>query len=127
MNDDLILLAHGARNPRWADPFFRLRDMVRARYTGGRVELAFISLMTPSLPEVAEQLIATGSRSMLVSPMLLGAGSHATDEEALGLGGIRARYAQVTVRMLPVLGESEVVLEGMMQWVLDMSGIARSS
>lgn len=125
MTDDIILLAHGARNPRWAEPFYRLRDKVRAGYDSGRVELAFISLMVPSLIDVAEQLIARGSCSLLVSPLLLGAGSHATDEQALGLDELRTRHPAVSIRMMPVLGESEAVLDGMMEWVLGMSGINR--
>jgi sirohydrochlorin cobaltochelatase len=43
----VILFAHGAREPVWAQPLESIRDRLRA--AGTPVELAFLEFMSPSL------------------------------------------------------------------------------
>ncbi len=45
----MILFGHGARDPRWAEPFERLAAKLRAQRSDP-VALAFLELMTPDLP-----------------------------------------------------------------------------
>ncbi|NBR30176.1 MAG: cobalamin biosynthesis protein CbiX, partial [Betaproteobacteria bacterium] len=47
----LVLFAHGARDPQWAEPFKRIQAAVRARRSGAVVELAFLELMQPVLAD----------------------------------------------------------------------------
>ncbi|HEX8883715.1 MAG TPA: CbiX/SirB N-terminal domain-containing protein, partial [Noviherbaspirillum sp.] len=60
MKNALILFAHGARDPRWAAPFEKLRDIARAQLPDTDVSLAFLELMTPRLPEVVARLAGEG-------------------------------------------------------------------
>src|SRR5271154_2970571 len=53
----LILFGHGARDPRWTEPFERLAARVRAQ-SSAEVRLAFLELVAPDLPSAAEALIA---------------------------------------------------------------------
>ena len=53
----LILFAHGARDPRWAEPFQRLQALVQAQSPESVVKLAFLELMTPRLPELTDELV----------------------------------------------------------------------
>ncbi|HEY3555341.1 MAG TPA: CbiX/SirB N-terminal domain-containing protein, partial [Casimicrobiaceae bacterium] len=48
-NTAIILYAHGARDPRWAEPFERLRELVAARAPGCLVVLAFLEHRAPDL------------------------------------------------------------------------------
>ena len=56
------LVAHGARDPRWAEPFVRIQTAIRARRPGLAVELAFLELMQPSLTAVISALVSAGHR-----------------------------------------------------------------
>ena len=72
----LILFSHGARDPRWAAPFERLRDTIRTRQPDLRVELAFLEFMTPALPEIAVAMAADGVTEITLVPVFLGQGGH---------------------------------------------------
>ncbi len=72
----LILFAHGARDARWAAPFERLRDMLRGQLQEVRVELAFLELMTPRLPQLVDELVAQGCADITVVPVFFGQGGH---------------------------------------------------
>ena len=55
----LILFGHGARDPRWAEPFERLATKLRTQRSEP-VSLAFLELMSPDLPMAVEHLAADG-------------------------------------------------------------------
>ena len=75
MSTALILFAHGARDPRWREPFDRLHALVSAR-RAGPVALAFLEMMQPDLTEAARQLAHSGATSAMVVPVFLGTGGH---------------------------------------------------
>jgi sirohydrochlorin cobaltochelatase len=75
METGLILFAHGARDPRWREPFDRLQALVDARHRGP-VTLAFLELMTPDLTEAARLLARGGVAGAIVVPVFLGTGGH---------------------------------------------------
>jgi len=58
LQKSLILFAHGARDPAWAEPFERLRALAQASLPEVRVALAFLELMTPGLPQLVQQQVA---------------------------------------------------------------------
>src|SRR5882724_8194245 len=68
----VILFAHGAREPEWAQPFESIRDRLRA--AGTPVELAFLEFMSPSLDEAAERLADKGT--VIIVPVFLAQGAH---------------------------------------------------
>ena len=50
----IILFAHGARDPQWAEPFEIIQRQLQAARPDTPVELAFQAFMTPTL-EAAKQ------------------------------------------------------------------------
>ena len=62
----LVLFAHGARDPRWAEPFVRIQTAIRARRPGLAVELAFLELMQPSLTAAISALVSAGHRRIKI-------------------------------------------------------------
>ncbi|MBL8484917.1 MAG: CbiX/SirB N-terminal domain-containing protein, partial [Rhodocyclaceae bacterium] len=73
---DLILFAHGARDPDWARPILAVAEQVKNAHGAARVEVAFLELMQPDLETALLRLIAAGSRSVLVVPMFIAQGGH---------------------------------------------------
>jgi sirohydrochlorin cobaltochelatase len=72
----IVLVAHGARDPRWAEPFEAVAARVRAALPGGRVALAFLELMAPTLAEAVDRLAAEGATAVDIVPLFLGSGGH---------------------------------------------------
>jgi hypothetical protein len=58
----VVLFAHGARDPAWANPFHALRDALLRAQPERRVEIAFLELMSPSLPDLVAELCWAGPR-----------------------------------------------------------------
>ena len=80
MKTGLILMAHGARDPRWAEPFEAVAAAVRQQRPGLTVLLAYLDFMAPKLPEAAAMLEAQGCTQVQVLPMFLGSGGHVRED-----------------------------------------------
>ncbi|MBR7781362.1 sirohydrochlorin chelatase [Undibacterium luofuense] len=114
----LILFAHGARDPRWAAPFERLRDTIRARQSDLRVELAFLEFMTPALPEIAVAMATDGVTEITLVPVFLGQGGHVLRDLPLLLEEIHQQAPQLKISLQPAVGESESVVAAMADYCL---------
>lgn len=108
-----ILFAHGARDPAWAKPFQALRDALLAARPEARVELAFLELMEPGLPELVATLADEGVDEIVVVPVFLGRGGHLRRDFPVLMEAARARAPKVTVRETPAVGELPAVIAAM--------------
>jgi sirohydrochlorin cobaltochelatase len=113
MEKALVLFAHGARAAAWAAPFQRLRDLTAARRPDCTVSLAFLELMTPSLPDEVGAQVALGARDVTIVPVFLGQGGHLLRDLPLLLDQLRASHPDVTFRTVPAVGEDPGVLAAM--------------
>jgi sirohydrochlorin cobaltochelatase len=109
----LILFAHGARSASWAAPFERLRDLTRGREPQVRVELAFLELMSPRLPEVVAALSADGINDFTVVPVFLGQGGHVLRDLPVMVDDLRVAYPQVSIKVVEAAGENAAVLQAL--------------
>ena len=112
-NPVVILFAHGARDPAWAQPFQSLREALLAARPEGRVELAFLELMEPGLPDLVAALADEGVREVIVVPVFLGRGGHLRRDFPVLMEAARARAPAVTVRETPAVGELPAVIAAM--------------
>jgi sirohydrochlorin cobaltochelatase len=106
----IVLFAHGARDPRWAEPFERLRTLVADR-AYGPVRLAYLELMTPSLETTVDELVAGGIDDVTLIPVFLGQGGHVRNDLPRLVDAMRARHAALDVRIAPAVGEDAAVLD----------------
>jgi sirohydrochlorin cobaltochelatase len=106
----IILFAHGARDPRWAEPFERLRDLVTARAGPTPVRLAFLELMQPDLGVAADALVAEGCKALAIVPIFFGEGSHLRRDLPLLVDALQARMPAVKITVATAAGEDEAVL-----------------
>lgn len=107
----LILFAHGAREPRWVEPFERLRAKVAIHEPDVPVVLAFLELMTPSLERAADDLVAAGCTSLTIVPVFLGRGGHVRRDLPELIARVAAAYPHVALRVAGAIGENETVLD----------------
>src|SRR3989442_15830864 len=112
----VILFAHGAREPEWAQPLEGVRDRLRA--AGTPVELAFLEFMSPSLDEAAARLADKGIESVVIVPLFLAQGAHLKRELPAMVAKIRKRHAKTEFRVAPALGDWPELLAAITGWWL---------
>lgn len=123
MTHALILFAHGARDPRWAEPFQAILARVRALQPDVRAELAFLELMSPALPEAAEALVTAGCTHITVQPLFLGTGGHLRRDLPALMDSLRGRFPQTTWQLATAIGEAPPVMEAMARAAVAATGL----
>lgn len=113
MTRGLLLFAHGARDPRWAEPFMEVAKRVRVADATLVVELAFLEFMTPGLREAGEALVGAGCSRIDVVPLFLGAGGHVRKDLPALLAELSAAHPAVQWRLQRAIGEIDSVIEAM--------------
>jgi sirohydrochlorin cobaltochelatase len=111
----IILFGHGARDPRWAEPFERLADKLRAM-RGEPVGLAFLELMTPGLPEAISAMIDDGCGVVTVVPVFFGQGGHVRRDLPEIIARCQGMHPGVDIRCAIAVGEDEGVLDAIAEY-----------
>ncbi|HLX03089.1 MAG TPA: CbiX/SirB N-terminal domain-containing protein [Trinickia sp.] len=122
----IVLFGHGARDPRWAEPFERLAGKLRAarEATAGPVSLAFLELMTPDLPTAIAEQVAGGCVEITVVPVFFGQGGHVRRDLPNVIDVCRAAHPGVEIRCAVAAGEDDAVLDAIVQYCLQEAGNA---
>ena len=106
----LILFGHGSRDTRWAQPFERLQEMLRAQLPDTAVELAFLELMEPRLPDLIARLAGDGCAGATVVPVFFGQGGHVLRDLPVLVEDARTRHPNLKITLAEAVGESDAVL-----------------
>ncbi len=114
----LILFAHGARDPRWAEPFIRLQGIVQSQSPELTVALAFLELMSPRLPELVPELVEAGVDDVSVVPVFLGQGGHVMRDLPLIMAELKVAHPAVSFKIAGAVGEDPQVLNAMATYCL---------
>jgi sirohydrochlorin cobaltochelatase len=114
----ILLFAHGARDPAWAEPFRRMVERVKSARPGLRVELAFLELMQPALAEAVAVLAGEGVRRITLVPLFLAQGGHLREDLPRLLAHIRTQQPQVRIDVTSAIGDSSVLTNAIADWAL---------
>lgn len=106
----LVLFAHGARDPRWAEPFERVCDRVAKVSPDVDIALAFLELMTPDLATAAAAMVGRGVDAITVVPIFLGVGAHVRRDLPERLVALRAAHPGVAIGLAGAAGEDDAVV-----------------
>lgn len=123
MNTALILFAHGARDPEWAEPMRRVQAAIRRQQPDVPVELAFLEFMAPTLPDCIATLVAAGAQKIVVMPMFIARGGHLKRDVPELLEKLRAAHPEVEFSLGGVIGEQEIVVQAMATATLEVAGL----
>ena len=120
----LLLFAHGARDPRWAEPFEAVAQRLRSNQPALTVELAYLEFMTPSLLEAGLLLVAAGCQRVDVVPLFLGAGGHVRKDLPVLLDELAGAHPEVAWHLQRAIGERDSVIDAMAQAAAECADIS---
>ncbi len=118
MTIGILLFAHGSRDPQWRLPIEAVAAQIRQRRPDILVGCAYLELCLPSLPDAATDFVASGISELRIFPLFLGVGKHAREDLPLLITDIRKAYPDLSVKLLPTAGESEVLISLMAEIAL---------
>lgn len=104
----LIVFAHGARDPAWAQPLDHICAALRSN--GLRVEQAFLELQEPRIGPVLAQLANEGVTDIAILPVFVARGSHLRRDLPELIAQACCQHPELQVRTLPPLGEMDEVI-----------------
>ncbi|CAN0646478.1 sirohydrochlorin chelatase [Burkholderia cepacia] len=116
----IVLFGHGARDPRWAEPFERLATRLRgAASPSAHVSLAFLELMTPTLGDAVAAQVAAGCSHITVVPVFFGQGGHVRRDLPQLVDACRAAHPGIEIRCATAVGEDDGVLDAIARYCID--------
>lgn len=113
MRRGLLLLAHGARDPRWAAPFDALAQRLRALAPEALVRLSYLDFLPPNLATAGAELARAGVNRVDVLPLFLGAGGHVRSDVPKQVAELAAAYPHVAWTVRTTIGEVDSVIDAM--------------
>ena len=122
MKQALIILAHGSRDPRWAEPFERLQQRVSQRAPAIDVRLAYLEAMKPDLPTAVADLVRDGASVIRVAPVFFGQGSHLREDLPALIGSVRIDHPGVAIACGVPAGEDEGVMDALAIYCIEGLG-----
>lgn len=111
----ILLFAHGARDPAWAQPFEAAAQALRTRAAGQgqEVVLAFLEFMQPGIAEAGRELALRGCTRVTVVPMFLGAGGHVRKDLPRLMDELAEQFPAVQWALSPAVGETGILIEAL--------------
>ena len=104
----LLIVAHGSRRGASNDEVralgARIRDLGDPALD--HVDVAFLELAEPSIPEALARLAPAGAREIVVFPHVLAAGTHVAQDIPAARLDFQAKHPDILVRLTPHLGAS---------------------
>lgn len=110
----VLLIAHGSKRAEANADLVQLAELVQARSDYPIVEIAYLELAEPTIPDGAAKCVGQGASRVLMLPYFLSAGNHVTED----LEGYRRRFAReypgVNFVLCPPLGLHPQVVDAVL-------------
>ena len=114
----LVLFAHGARDPEWAEPFRAIADRVAATRPDLAVRLAFLEFQKPALADAISELVTAGHQRIRIAPLFMAQGGHLKNDVPKLLDGIRAGHPSLKLELLPAIGDVAELRGAIADWLV---------
>ncbi len=113
----LVLFAHGARDPEWAEPFRAIATRVAENRKDLAVKLAFLELQPPSLADAITELAAAGHTTIHIAPLFMAQGGHLKKDVPVLLAEIGKQQPALTIELLPAIGDVPGLRDAIAGWL----------
>lgn len=105
----IVLFGHGARDPQWAEPMKRLQSILTGQLPHVQIELAFLELMAPSLPDTVDCMVQGGVQQIQVVPIFFGRGGHLKNDFPVIMAEMKARHPGLNIKATEAVGQWDAV------------------
>lgn len=102
----LVIVAHGSRRSASNDEVRELACQLAGELAGDFpiIQVGFLELAEPLIPEALERAIAEGATEISVFPYFLSAGRHVVKDVPDEVKSVQDKYPQLSINMLTHLG-----------------------
>lgn len=108
----IVIVDHGSRNAGANQIVAEVASQVQARAGArARVRFAHMELCEPSLPQAIDECVAAGARVVIVQPLFLVPGRHATRDIPALVSDARRRHPEVEFELGRVIGADPLLAE----------------
>lgn len=116
MSTAIVLVDHGSREPAANDVVVQMARLLQAR-VGDRAEVrwAHMELCEPNLSGALDAAVSAGASSVLVQPLFLVPGRHASRDIPALVNAARQRHPSVTFQLGDVIGADPLLAELILQ------------
>ncbi|WP_370260774.1 sirohydrochlorin chelatase [Limnobacter sp.] len=121
MQKAIVLFGHGARDPQWADPMKKLQAMLMDQLPHVNVELAFLELMAPSLPDTVDCMVQGGVKHIQVVPIFFGKGGHLKNDFPVLMAQMKEKHPQVHLEATSAVGQWDAVWQAIARQIVQQS------
>ena len=111
----VLLIAHGSRRQEANDDLLRLADAVRKRDRYQTVEVAYLEIADPTIPEGARRCIEQGACRILMLPYFLSAGAHVVNDLMRHQQELASEFPDVSIELCRPLGLHPLLIEVVLQ------------
>lgn len=124
MSSAILLIAHGSRRAAANADLVRLAEIVRIRRPQEIVEIAYLELTEPTIPQGAARCVERGATRIRMSPFFLSAGTHIAEDLAGFRREFSVQYPGVQFQLCPPLGLHSLLVEALLErmnevWIAD--------
>lgn len=105
----IVLFGHGARDPQWAEPMKRLQSILTGQLPNVQVELAFLELMEPSLPDTVDCMVRGGVEHIQVVPIFFGRGGHLKNDFPVIMAELKQQHPNLHIEATSAVGQWDAV------------------
>jgi sirohydrochlorin ferrochelatase len=111
VSEALLIMVHGSPRPVANEDMFAVVDVLRERGSYPIVEVGFMELNEPLIPEAIDRCIEQGARRVIAVPYFLHTGMHVTDDLPDLLDEAQARYPDVELLLGDYMGHDPLLAE----------------
>ena len=114
----LVLFAHGARDPRWAEPFTAVVERIRSARPDLSVTLAYLEHLQPDLAGALRALAREGVTEVRVVPLFFGRGGHLREDFPALLEVARNAAPALAIEVTQAAGEAAAIQQALADFAL---------
>jgi sirohydrochlorin ferrochelatase len=107
----VLLIAHGSRRAEANDDLVRLAELLRPRIPQAIVEIAYLELNEPTIPQGLEHCVRQKATEIRMLPYFLSAGAHVTEDLEAFRGAFQTVHPEIRCRLCPPLGLHPMLID----------------